>query len=244
MKTMAVVALVLLCQLQSQAAPPQNTGPAQATASRRSVSDGRSTGREGFLGTADDLLSRVSWRTRPGRLWARSGRPPFERGPVPAPGSPVLGCDAAMDAATDKRSDAGRRPCVSHELAAGRKAWTLDDTGAAQRPAAFALLRRDLWLRSVPWHGHGSRIFWRGVCQDGFRLVRPDGLQPYDRFPVGQDGKFFKRPLTRSHAAHHVERHARRDARTREGQGDRSGQASTRARNDRPSRPRASKSTK
>jgi mono/diheme cytochrome c family protein len=41
MKTMAVVALVMVCQLQSEAAaPPQKTGPPQATPSQRSAPTG------------------------------------------------------------------------------------------------------------------------------------------------------------------------------------------------------------
>jgi len=40
MKTMTVIALVMVCQLQSEAAPPQRTGPPQATASRRSAPTG------------------------------------------------------------------------------------------------------------------------------------------------------------------------------------------------------------
>ena len=243
MKMMPLVVLLLVYQLQSQAAPSQSTAPAQAARVPTFRSDGGCTGWEGFLGTADDVLPGVSWRPRSGRLRTRSGWPPSERGTVPAPGSPVLGCDASMDARTDKRSDAGRRPCVSLELASCREAWSVDDTGAPQRAAAFALLRRDVWLRAVPWNGHGSRIFWRGVCQDGFCLVRQDGVQPYDRFPFGQDGKFFERPPARADAAHHVERHDRGDARAREGQGDPSGQASTRAGN-KTNQPRAPKINK
>ena len=173
----------------------------------------------------------MSRRPRAGRLWTRSGGTPIEPGTVQTPGAPVLGRHASMDATTDKRSNPGRRPCVSHELAHRRENWIVDHTGAPQRAAAFTLLRRDLWLRSVPWHGHGSRIFWRGVYQNGFRVVRQDGLQPYGRFPVWQDGQFFERPLARGDAAHHVERHVVGGARARESQGDPSGKASTRAGN-------------